>query len=559
MERWRLYSGLVLMAFVLTHFLNHALGIFSIPLMSSGGEYLTELWDLKPLSALLTLALIVHPSLALWSLFRRRNFRLPHWQLWQIGIGILIPFYLVDHLLLNLVLGHVTQFHTSYDFILTSVWQIQPLQGLKLGVGVILVWIHLTLGFRQWQGHRPWFARWRPVLLVTAFLFPTLTLTGYIASGNRAPHPDQQPYLVQEIIAESHFTPKMSTWIRQSSHYLTLGGVGFLILLFFARKMRLQRLLQGSAPKLFYRDNFILNIPNGATVLEVVQREGIAHAAICGGRGRCSVCRVRIGQGSEHLPPPNAVERQVLNRVGAPETVRLACQIRPRANLEVTPQLPPSASMSDCLPDSGQKHGREAEVAILFADLRGFTTLAENRLPFDVVFILNQYFKLMGKSVEESGGYLDKFIGDGVMALFGIETGLAAGCRAALHCAQRVDAGLVTLNEHLQHELNQPLKVGIGIHAGNVILGEMGYGITRHLTALGDAVNIASRLEGATKELGVQLVISEVVALQGGINPSAFQKTEMSIRGRTEPLSIRAIPSASSLQLSTPSTVDLSN
>ncbi|MBF0153334.1 MAG: 2Fe-2S iron-sulfur cluster binding domain-containing protein [Magnetococcales bacterium] len=544
MERWRLYSGVVLMVFVLMHVLAHIPGIFSVSLMDTSGEYLTESWDFYPLYLLLILAMIIHPTLALWTLVRRRSFRMPNWQLWQIGLGLLIPFYLLDHLLVNAILDRLTSFHASYNFVLTAVWQLQPGQGVKLGIGLILVWTHAVLGFRQWQGHRPWFTRWRPTLLVLTFLIPCLSLAGYVAAGARTPHPDHQPHLVDQIIGKAGFTPEMSHWVHKYSELLTLLGVGTLLLLLAVRKMRLYFLLRGSTPKLFYRDNFILNVPSGATVLEVVQMEGIAHAAICGGRGRCSVCRVRIGQGGELLPPPNSVERHVLNRVGAPDSVRLACQIRPQADLEVTPQLPPSASAADGAPDPGHKLGREAEVAILFADLRGFTTLAEGRLPFDVVYILNQYFKLMGRSVEESGGYLDKFIGDGVMALFGIKSGVAAGCREALHCATLVDAGLAHLNDQLRHEINQPLRVGIGIHAGPVILGEMGYGTTRHLTALGDAVNIASRLEGATKELGVQLVVSDVVARHGSIPSNLFQQTDMTIRGRTEPLVVHSISSA---------------
>ncbi|MBF0175596.1 MAG: adenylate/guanylate cyclase domain-containing protein [Magnetococcales bacterium] len=547
MEQLRLYSGVVLLIFVLMHFLEHTLGIFSIPVANHGGEFLTELWDPPPASLLLILALLLHPTLALWTLVRRRNFRMPHWQLWQMGLGILIPLFLLDHLLANLVLSRTSSYHATREFVLTAVWKMEPGQGIKLGIGFTLVWIHAVLGFRQWQGHQSWFNRWRTSLLVLAFLIPSLTLAGYIAAGVRSPHPDQQPHVVQKIMDEARFTPKMAAWVHEYGEGLTMGYLGLLLLLLLIRKIRLHILMQGTAPKLFYRDNFILNIPSGASVLEVIQSEGISHASICGGRGRCSVCRVRVGQGGEHLPPPNPVERHVLQRVGAPDSIRLACQIRPSINLEVTPQLPPSATIHDGLPDSGHKFGRESEIAILFADLRGFTTMAENRLPFDVVFILNQYFKLMGKSVEASGGYLDKFIGDGVMALFGIESDMATGCRAAVQCAQRVDAGLAMLNEQLQHELDMPLRVGIGIHAGHVILGEMGYGTTRHLTALGDTVNTASRLEGVTKELGVQLVISDLVAQQAHISPEPSQISEISIRGRTEPLVVHAIPSASSL------------
>src|SRR5690606_23643483 len=176
-------------------------------------------------------------------------------------------------------------------------------------------------------------------------------------------------------------------------------------------------------PRLTYRDDRIIDIPPGATVLEAIRGAGIPHAAVCGGRGRCSTCRVRVGRGAEHLPPPGPDELRVLDRIGRPPQVRLACQIRPVADLEVTPLLPPTATARDGLPAPGYRHGQEREIAILFADLRGFTGLADSRLPYDVVFILNRYFDAMGRAVEQAGGRLDKFIGDGVMALFGVEAG----------------------------------------------------------------------------------------------------------------------------------------
>src|SRR5208283_2937786 len=105
----------------------------------------------------------------------------------------------------------------------------------------------------------------------------------------------------------------------------------------------------------------------------------------------------------------------------------LACQLRPHGAVDVTPLLPPFAVAADGRRRVDFAQGSEREVAILFADIRGFTALSEGRLPFDVVFILNRYFAAMGRAVETAGGRVDKFIGDGVMALFGIESGAQAG------------------------------------------------------------------------------------------------------------------------------------
>jgi len=194
-----------------------------------------------------------------------------------------------------------------------------------------------------------------------------------------------------------------------------------------------------------------------------------------------------------------------------------------------------------------ESEGVERIVAILFADLRGFSGLAEKRLPFDVVFLLNQYFAAMGSAIEVAGGHLDKFIGDGIMALFGLHESAEQGCRHALEAAALMSRALDHLNESIADDLREPLRMGIGIHVGPVIVGELGYGRARSMTAVGDAVNIASRLETLTKEFGVQAVISLDVAERAGVGLRARAHHDVPIIGRTEPLTVFAIPSAAEL------------
>jgi adenylate cyclase len=210
--------------------------------------------------------------------------------------------------------------------------------------------------------------------------------------------------------------------------------------------------------------------------------------------------------------------------------------------------LPPTGLLPADLLRPGYSAGTEQEIAILFADLRSYTRFAESRLPYDVVFVLNQYFAAVGGAIERADGYLDKFIGDGVMALFGLESGPEQGCRDALRGAVEMARALESLNRGLSHDLREPLRIGIGIHSGHVIVGEMGHGRARSLTAIGDAVNTASRLEALNKEYGSQLIVSEEVTRRAGIDLASFPRHEIELRGRTRPLALHVLASALDLE-----------
>ncbi len=209
--------------------------------------------------------------------------------------------------------------------------------------------------------------------------------------------------------------------------------------------------------------------------------------------------------------------------------------------------LPPNASPRDGFAKAASTQGEEQEIAVLFADIRGFTSLSEQKLPYDVVFILNRYFRSMGEAIEGAGGRVDKFIGDGIMALFGVDQSAEQGCATALQAARAMAQRLDELNDLLKADLPTPLRIGIGIHVGPAIVGEMGYASATSITAIGDTVNTASRLESKTKEYGVQLVISQQVAELGGIENPVWPSEDTEVRGRKEPMRVYIIDDAREL------------
>jgi len=289
---------------------------------------------------------------------------------------------------------------------------------------------------------------------------------------------------------------------------------------------------QSNAFEIRYDHGALVRVPAGLSILEASRSGGVSHFSACGGKGRCSTCRVRIIQTDGPLPEPSSLERATLQRVHADDDVRLGCQLRPRHNLSVALLL--SSRQKGDMPPNAEpiRPGREEEIAVLFCDLRNFTALSEARLPYDMVFLLNRYFTMVGQAVEHAGGRLDKFIGDGAMALFGLDGDKDLASRNALKAAAHILRNVETLNEELERQFAVKLKVVVGIHAGPSIVGVMGYGDAKNLTAIGDTVNVASRLESAAKEFDTSIVVSEPLLRQSGHDAQTLERRTIAIRGK---------------------------
>lgn len=156
--------------------------------------------------------------------------------------------------------------------------------------------------------------------------------------------------------------------------------------------------------------------------------------------------------------------------------------------------------------------GRRRPLCVLFSDIRSFTTRSESQPPEATVRLLNRYFEAMTAAVHEHGGTIDKFIGDGLMAFFGAPEVLDDPCRSAALAAQAMVERLGPLNAVLSAEGVEPIRIGIGLHFGDAVVGHVGSSSRHEYTAIGDTVNLAARLESLTKGLGHQLVVSQTVA-----------------------------------------------
>lgn len=543
----RLITGLMLFAYVLTHNLNHILGLVSLDAMEAGRDVFLAFWRLPLVEPLLLLAVIIHLAIGLRALYRRKSLRMPALEASQLILGLSAPPLLILHILGTAAAHHVYGLDDRYEFVLWAIWVASPSVGLMQVAALIVTWIHGCIGLNFWLRVKPWFPRWRWALGAAALLIPVLALLGFADGGREvarlAENPDWLPQMLSDVGAPA--SAEVASLYRARDWLV--GGFTLLVAgVFVVRALRILA-TRHRAIAVAYPDGRKVVIQPGTTLLEASRIGNIPHASVCGGRSRCSTCRVHVLEGAEQLPPPAEEEARVLARIGAAPSVRLACQVRPTAAITIQPLMPPGVSAPQALFGAELSQGKEQEVAILFADIRGFTGLAERRLPYDVVFLLNQYFRTTGTAIQQAGGHVDKFIGDGVMAVFGLRGNAEMAAAQALDAARRMAEGLEIFNAQHSVELKTGLKIGIGVHFGPAIVGQMGFAPALSLTAIGDTVNIASRLEAATKEVGCQLLVSEATAMAAEMNLDNARRSEIALRGRREPLIAYAIDDARSL------------
>jgi adenylate cyclase len=547
--RLRLASGWVLFAFVTTHLSNHALGLVSLSAMEEGRWWFLALWRNPLGTVMLYGALLTHVTLALRSLYRRRHLRMPGWEATQLAVGLLIPPLLVSHVVGTRLAHAWFDADDPYGRVALTLWQLRPDLGLRQTIVVLAAWVHGCIGLHFWLRLRPSYAAVAPTLLGIAVLVPALALLGFAAGGREAAARASSPEAVAAVLAASNApdAAEREALARVTDALLVVIGAGLagVVVGREVRRARARRRLHHVS----YPGGERVAIEPGTTVLEASRLAGVPHASVCGGRGRCSTCRVRIVDGLERLAPAAPAELRVLERVAAPPNVRLACQLRPTTDVFVVPLLPVSATVRDGAGPAGFRAGQEREVAVLFADLRRFTRLTERRLPYDVVFLLNRYFAVVGAAIERSGGIANQFTGDGVMALFGVDATPDRACRDAVAAAAEIARGVEALSRELTAELPAPLRIGIGIHAGPAVVGHMGYGVARYLTAVGDTVHVASRLQDLTKEYDCELIVSRAVVERAGLDAGALPRHELSVRNRAEPVVVHVVADARGLAL----------
>src|ERR1700730_12118521 len=544
----RLVCGVVLFAYLVSHFLKQALVNISMQALAAGVYYHPACRQFLPISIAFYTAALVHTGLGIYALYERREFCWKAIEPLQLVLGLSIPALVITHIA-GVRLGHTLFGHEKlYPQVIFAYWIVLPLKMWLMFAVLIIAWVHGCIGLYFWLRMKAFYRRAAPFLLAAAVLIPTLALLGLYQGGRNVVDSDSEEWRTENLSPRQVGTSAEQTILTRIEEVFLIGYLGLVGLVLLARGGRAIAERRGGMINLSYGNGRIVRVPKGLSVLEASLRYHVPHSSVCGGRARCSTCRIRVIGDCSLLPVPSQREAFVLNRVGAADpSIRLACQLRPETDLSFFQLFMPQTMPANAPASQPHRIGQERYLVSMFVDMRGSTRLAENQLPFDTVFIVNRFLGAVSQAVIAWGGQPNQFVGDGQLALFGLSSSPQTACRQALKAAAMISANVDELNEFLKHDRREPIRFGIGIHGGEVIIGDIGYRDHMVFTALGDAVNVAARLQDMTKSLACEAIVSEEVRVTAGLGPDDLPEQEVAIGARSEPMIVRTVVNASAL------------
>ena len=340
-------AGSCCLSFVICHLTAHAFLLVSFNVADIAFDITMTAWRTAAGTALLLTAFLVHYANALYSIYIRQTLRLPPWQWVQIGLGLSIPLLLMSHVLGTRLAEIFLDVFASYQSVLLKHWVAVPWYSAVQALAVLTAWTHACVGIYFWLRTKAGYPDWRPYLFAFALLLPTLALAGYVAAGNEVLRASQD----REFVAQVERLAKGSAEKRDEVNRWVEAGVAthlaLIGLVFAGRAVRNWRHRRRQLPRLAHASGRVVPIRLGSTVLETLRDHGIPHASLCGGRARCTTCRVLVTKGLDQLPAPSGLEADALARIGASPGMRLACQIRPSADIAVMPLLGAEAGAAD--------------------------------------------------------------------------------------------------------------------------------------------------------------------------------------------------------------------
>ncbi len=298
-------------------------------------------------------------------------------------------------------------------------------------------------------------------------------------------------------------------------------------------------------------DNREIDITDEESILLASLRNNIAHLSACGGTGKCSTCRVEILDGLENCHPRSELEEKLAKKLSFPPNIRLGCQTKLRGNVSFRRLLldKRDADLNNQITEKKlESVGTIRNLTILFCDIKGFTPFSESLSAYDVIFILNRYFSIMREVIIRHGGEVNNYIGDAILAIFGLKESRQQSLRAVSASVEMLKE-MDQFKSYLKQAYGRDFDIRIGVHYGEVISGSVGIGEDRKVTVIGDAVNIASRIESTNKEAGTRLLISETVYDQIKEKVSVKNYLRLKLRGTSNLITLYEVSDVNSSAL----------
>ena len=249
------------------------------------------------------------------------------------------------------------------------------------------------------------------------------------------------------------------------------------------------------------------------SLLDVSIEHKIPHLHECGGNGNCTTCRVRILDGAHNVNPKTQLERQAADARKWDPSIRLACQCYPKGDIKLQRLIWSSGEVNklqmEMVPEG---RAEERPIAILFCDLRNFTTLSSSNTNFDIAYMLNRFYTVLGDPILMNNGIIYQYVGDEIIGVFGTTGGTKQkNCTDAIRAAIGMQYALERLNKMELRDLDVKLNMGIGINFGRAYVGHLGHPTHRQFSVVGDPVNVASRIQAQTKKTGARILISKSI------------------------------------------------
>lgn len=280
------------------------------------------------------------------------------------------------------------------------------------------------------------------------------------------------------------------------------------------------------------------------SILDASLRSGIPHYHVCGGHARCSTCRVLIIEGAQNLSAPNDREAALKDKLGLSDDIRLACQTFVLSEPVTVNRIVKDSSdvelyLNDNISFRKRQIGQEKELALLFMDIRDFTPFMEKNLPFDVIHIISKFFYSIKLTLKEYGGRIIETAGDGLYAVFGLDETEGNYIKSSVDASFAMHKTTEEFNQtYLLPFFMHEFEIGIGLHAGKVIYGSFDVDQPEQLAVMGFAVNIAARLQNATKEYNNSFIASETIVKELEGNFCEHCKVNVTLKGVTKPVPI---------------------